>query len=202
MENTITKNVVEFVTVATEYCAFLEKHDQYSNTDFMKKLHKMLSLIYLKASLSEDSSLDNNTGDESEIFVAEYDYIRIKNIAAAKLGKYDGYLNVFKNTFNSDQDEQAELSECVADIWQDLKNLTENFRNGTPESRIVAFAQCINNFKEYWGMRDLALAASLHSIIYGEDFSDSEDDDNADLSDENSTGGYYDNFLNSYHKDI
>ena len=45
------KNSIEFVTVAAEYCGFIERARQLSRKDFVDTALKILPLLYLKASL-------------------------------------------------------------------------------------------------------------------------------------------------------
>ena len=45
------RNVVEFVTVAAEFCRFLEQAEGMKRTDFVDTILKMLPLLYLKAIL-------------------------------------------------------------------------------------------------------------------------------------------------------
>lgn len=45
------KNVVEFVTVAAEFCAFLERAEGMKRSMFVDTTLKILPLLYLKASM-------------------------------------------------------------------------------------------------------------------------------------------------------
>lgn len=45
------KNVIEFVTVAAEFCALLERAGQMKRHEFVDTSLKILPLLYLKASL-------------------------------------------------------------------------------------------------------------------------------------------------------
>jgi len=45
------KNVIEFVTVAAEFCAFLERAEHMKRKAFVDTSLKILPLLYLKASL-------------------------------------------------------------------------------------------------------------------------------------------------------
>ena len=45
------KNVIEFVTVAAEFCAFLERAERMKRSDFVDTSLKILPLLYLKASM-------------------------------------------------------------------------------------------------------------------------------------------------------
>ena len=44
------KNVIEFVTVAAEFCAFLERAERMKRSTFVDTSLKILPLLYLKAS--------------------------------------------------------------------------------------------------------------------------------------------------------
>ena len=46
-----SKNVIEFATVANEYCAFIEAVGQYQRKDFITRLQKLLPLLYLNPTL-------------------------------------------------------------------------------------------------------------------------------------------------------
>lgn len=46
-----SRNTVEFVTVAAEFCAFLEQSEGRKRRDFVDTMLKLLPLLYLKASL-------------------------------------------------------------------------------------------------------------------------------------------------------
>jgi len=51
------KNILEFLTVAMEFCVTLENAIQYSQKDFIGKITKIMPLLYLKADLMPDSIL-------------------------------------------------------------------------------------------------------------------------------------------------
>ena len=46
-----SRNVIDFLTVAAEYCSFLESCDKESDKNFIDKITKILPLLYLKVSL-------------------------------------------------------------------------------------------------------------------------------------------------------
>ena len=53
-------NVLEFVTVGIEYCAFLEKSQGRPRQDFLSTLLKLLPLLYIKAQLLPAVDSDGN----------------------------------------------------------------------------------------------------------------------------------------------
>ncbi|MBR4440026.1 MAG: DUF5063 domain-containing protein [Bacteroidales bacterium] len=207
MESIINKDTLEFLTVANEYCAFLEKADRCTKKEFVAKMQKILPLLYLKAAmLPETDEIDG----ETEIFVSEYDYDYIKNKIAQALGSSDAYINIFAPQDNSDEYEQAEMSECATDIYQDLKNFSENCRLGSDEAMNAALYQCRSNFKDYWGLRLLSLQAALHRTAYNaeddayeDDISNTDDKDAINhIATERNGNSLINNFLENYHKKI
>ena len=66
------KNTVEFVTVAAEYCGFLERARDMKRYDFVDTALKILPLLYLKATLLPPCEPIGE--DEPETFVTEEDY--------------------------------------------------------------------------------------------------------------------------------
>jgi len=83
-------NVIEFVTVANEYCATLETMDDLNRKDFVHKMQKIFPLLYLKASLLPE--VEEMLEDEPEKFVAEEDYNYLHRKLQVKLGEHDAYL--------------------------------------------------------------------------------------------------------------
>jgi len=67
------------------------------------------------------------------------------------------------------------LSECYADIYQDLKNFVERYKIGENESMHVAVAFCRNDFFARWGMRTIGIMQELHLLLSsGEQLDDDE----------------------------
>ena len=68
------KNTVEFVTVAAEFCGFLERARDMKRYDFVDTALKILPLLYLKATLLPPCEPIGE--DEPETFVTEEDWGR------------------------------------------------------------------------------------------------------------------------------
>ena len=66
------KNSIEFVTVAAEYCGFIERARGADRKTFVDTALKILPLLYLKASLIPECE-QIGEGD-LEVFVTEDDY--------------------------------------------------------------------------------------------------------------------------------
>ena len=172
-----SKNVVEFVTVAAEYCSFLENSNQQDTRSFIEKMTKIIPLLYLKASLlpSFETMLEEEVIEQ---FVSEEEYEFIRQQIMNVIGQYDEYLEVFHPDMQySDSPVLASISEDLADVYQDLKDMIANFQSADLQIMNEALANCKENFRNFWGQKLINALRSLHNVLYsGADFEDSEED--------------------------
>ena len=89
------RNTLEFVTVALEFCTFVETAGQNGLFDFIDKGIKLLPLLYLKATLLPEAEVDDED-DEPEMTVTEDMYEAVRTRIAALLGEKDSYLETFR----------------------------------------------------------------------------------------------------------
>ena len=118
------KNVIEFVTVAAEFCAFLERAERMKRSDFVDTSLKILPLLYLKASMLPKCE---TIGEEVlETYVTEEIYEILRINLAELMGDKDDYLDVFvQDMVYSDQPIKKSISEDLADIYQDASVLQQ-----------------------------------------------------------------------------
>jgi hypothetical protein len=160
-----SRNVIEFVTVAKEYCTYIESHASYSRKDFLKKMQLVLPLLYLKMSLIPALS-DENAAIPGK-FVTEVDYSFLLNRLSTKFGQYDSYKEVFDPGMQfSEEALSSSISENLCDIYQDTKDFIMAFRIGTPEIMTGALWECQNNFETYWGQKLVNGLRAIHAVIY------------------------------------
>ncbi|MCR4560264.1 MAG: DUF5063 domain-containing protein [Bacteroidales bacterium] len=191
------KSTLEFVTVATEFCAFVEKAKKFSKKDFVTKLHKMLALIYLKTTLLIPFDEAVSEG-EVEAYLSEYEYEYIKRNVSFVLGSSDSFISIYNVESVDGETEQAELSDCVADVYHNLKNFVENYRSLSEESAKASRAELLSDFKEYWGVKLLSLLSVLHNLVY---FADLDEEDFSKETPE-AAKNFYSDFIDNYHKKI
>jgi hypothetical protein len=163
-----SKNVIEFATVANEFCAFVESVDNYKRKDFIVRIQKLLPLLYLKASLLP--ATDEDLSDETpEKFVTENDYNFIHRKLLSKFGQNDTYQEVFDQRMQySEIPVDGSIAENIADIYQDLKDFILSYRIGTIDVMTNALWECRNNFEQYWGQRLVNGLRAIHNLVYGE----------------------------------
>lgn len=166
-----SKNVIELITVANEFCSFLERADEMESTDFMSRLQKLLPLLYLKASLLPNFEFDAD--DELEKYVTEVDYNLIQQKVAEHTGAGDDYQEVFVSGMQfSETALTASIAENVADIYQDMKNLVMLF--GTLNDAVMeqALSECQTGFAHIWGQKLVNCLRAVHNLIYAENTDD------------------------------
>ncbi|MBQ5513387.1 MAG: DUF5063 domain-containing protein [Bacteroidales bacterium] len=200
MEVFLDKGTMEFLTVASEYCAFVEKARKFTRKDFVTKLHKILALTYLKMTLLKDDPEYDPMDGEPEAFLSEYDYEHIRGIVSEKLGSLDHFIDITHAAMYDGETEQMEVSQCIADVYHNLKNFAENFRTGSEESAQASRAELIGDFRDTWGPRALALLAALHTFVYSPEIDDEEDDyyNNASNRPRSTGNSLLDNYMDSY----
>lgn len=174
MEKTENKNPIyapvtlEFVTVALEYCSFLEKADEGSLFAFVDKATKLLPLLYLKAALLPPLEPDEEAELETTVTEAMYDDLRGR--LSGLLGERDVFLDTFHEDMRySDTPIASAISENLADVFQDIGDFIALFRQGNEPVMREALALCGHNFRHYWGERLLNALRALHDIRYDEE---------------------------------
>lgn len=160
-----SKEVIEFVAVAKEFCDFIETASQMEQKDFILRLQKFIPLIYLKGSLLPVCECD--TEGLREDCVSEDDYNNLYAEIHRLLGEHDEYLEVFDDNMQySEIPVVNSISEKVCDIYQDLKNFAESFRCGIPEVIEEALWVLNNNFELYWGKACAGALRAVHHVVY------------------------------------
>ena len=174
-----SRNTVEFVTVAAEFCAYIERANDHTRKEFIGTLLKLLPLLYIKAQMLPDGEPMNE--DELETFVTEETYEVVRLTLTDILAQYDTYLDVFVAEMKySDTPVTKSISEDLADIYQDVKNFVTQFQIGINETMHDAILECREHFRLYWGQTLVNTLRALHELEYN-----TPDDDTNDENAEN-----------------
>lgn len=169
-----SKNVIEFITVANEFCSFLERSEEFETPVFLSRLQKILPLLYLKASLLPEFEFE--TEEDLEKFVTEMDYNIIQQKILQHTGASDDYQEVFVSGMQfSESALTASISENVADIYQEMKDLVMSYRILNDEVMEQAIWECKNNFSQLWGQTLVNCLRAVHNLIYAENNEDEEE---------------------------
>jgi hypothetical protein len=183
-----SRNVIEFVAVANEFCKYAEHSPELKGDELLRILQRILPLMYLKASLLPQ--LNPFFEDGNEKFVTEADYVKIHEVLREKFGTADEYIEVFDDKMSfSEGPVTASISENIADIYQDIKDFLLLYQTGTSEVMNDAVWECRLNFETFWGQKLVNSMRAIHKFIYsGEEIGivekeDVENEENRNTSD-------------------
>lgn len=172
-----SKPVIEFVTVANEYCKGIEAVNKIPVEENLQKIQKILPLLYLKTTMlpGTESVLE----DELEKYLSELDYNVLQQKWSHVLGEHDSFYEVFDPSIQFGQETvTATVSENLMDIYQSLKDFLEAYSMGNDEVMNDALYQCCLSFEEYWGQNLVNVLRAVHQLVYSEvDFEKEDDED-------------------------
>ncbi len=180
MTGVYARPVIEFATVAREYCVLAENASKYTKADLLKVLSQLLPMLYLKTAVlpAFEPMLEGDLEDA----VDEFAYEQIRQQLRLKLASSDDYLEVFDEEMRlSEEPIVANISEDLADIYQDLFNFCESYRMGIDEIMNDAICRAQENFRNYWGQRLCNAQRAIHNALYNSD----DLDDEKPLTDDN-----------------
>ena len=160
-------STIAFVTAAVQTCLLIEKCNEYEVEEWREQMLRMLPVLYLRTRLVEREEAISD--EEPQRFVTEEDYnyalVGVRNL----LGQDDAYLDVFVDQgIYTDEVQTAYISEGVADIYQELKDLAAAFQTKQEELMHDAVVACREAFDEHWGQKVLATMRALHALSHNE----------------------------------
>lgn len=154
--------VIEFITVAVQLCLFLEK-GEHEKADFLDKMLCMLPLLYIKARLVPRTEEEMDGFPEQ--FVSEMEYDMLRQSIAQIVGSDDAYLEVYMEDMRfSDEPITAYISEDIADIYQELKDLLCNYQTQEESVMNDALVTCLEAFDQHWGQKLVNVLRPLHAL--------------------------------------
>lgn len=170
------RDTIEFITVAKEFCTYIENIEGTKREDFINTMLKILPLMYLKANMLPECPHEEDVYPEQYVTEDSYEIIRM-NIAGIMAGM-DDYLEVFmQDMVYSDKPILATVSENIADIYQDIRDLIFSFQLGYDEVMRESLAICRENFELYWGQKLTNVLRALHSVRYSNNNECNNDED-------------------------
>ncbi len=157
--------VLEFLTVANEYCLLAEEPGKYPRDTLLGYMHRILPLLYLKGSLLPVVT----PPDEEELyerFVNESQWESCFHEWKELLGKEDAYWNIVHHHEPEAQPEKGSVAELIADLYQDMKDFVHLYQKPLSASKLHAIAACRYLFYEEWGVKALNIALRIHQVIH------------------------------------
>ncbi|MCF6184405.1 MAG: DUF5063 domain-containing protein [Bacteroidales bacterium] len=169
-----SQEIIEFVTVANEFCKILENLNDFSLKSFVENVYKISSLLHLKALGLPKPEISNKM--PSETFITEADWHYIDSAISKKLGQYEVYTDLFEPGDTS-APVNISMSECLTDTYQDLKDFTKIYQIAGEDEILNAITDCKSNFEQLWGSRIIIVLKEFHNLLYGNEELKEEDTD-------------------------
>jgi len=159
-----SKKVLEMITVANEYCHFIEKASEYPLMEFLEFLQKILPLLYLKASLLPEMQVTDE--DATEHYVTEEEWEALFNELRIKLTDCDLYLYLDHDLKNNTEPIRGSIAESITDIYQDLKDFLLLYQKPLRIFKECAVHDSRHLFETRYGFRIIDVMNAVHNYLY------------------------------------
>ncbi|HNS17966.1 MAG TPA: DUF5063 domain-containing protein [Bacteroidales bacterium] len=161
-----SRQVIEFLTVANEYCLFLEKAQGYGKEKLLDFTSKISPLLYLKGTLLPPAE----TGEPGagERFVTQEHWQTLFLMLHETLGADDLFWYATPESDGQVALVKASLAEHLADIYQDMKDFVLLYQKNLRNSQEIAASEIRLLFSSHWGIRIAQIQRHVHSLLHGE----------------------------------
>jgi len=157
-----SKNVIEMITVAHEFCLFVEKVESYPKSEVLNYFQKIIPLLYLKGAMLPNIEVSDDS--YLERFVTVETWETVFNDIRNKLKPEDEYWLV---EYNDDTEAiKASIADNLTDVYQDLKDFVLLYSKNTQTAREMAVSECKNYYETHWGIRLLSALRAIHLLIF------------------------------------
>lgn len=128
-----SRDTVEFVTVAAEFCAYLEQSEGREPDVFRGTMLKLLPLLYLKASLLPRVEGGEDYRADERVTEADYEWLRA--VVGAVMGADDEYLDLCPaDGLQTEEAHVHSVAENLADIYQPVRNFLGAYQDGVEDN--------------------------------------------------------------------
>ncbi|MEI8202168.1 MAG: DUF5063 domain-containing protein [Bacteroidota bacterium] len=159
-----SKNVLEMLTVAHEFCLFTETVEKHKTEDIFHYYHRICPLLYLKGVLLPEIEVEDNAA--AERFVNEEQWEAVFTTLKNKFGKDDVIYYIEDSISGTETSIKSSLAEFIADVYQDMKDFVLLFQKNLLAAKENAVLDCKQLFITHWGLRTLEIPKAIHQITF------------------------------------
>lgn len=156
-----SKNVLEMLTVANDYCLTLSNLESTSTADLIDYLQKVCPLLYLKCSLIPELEVQNP--DANERIFTEEEWETLFNNLRKKI-KNDGEFWIIDLFANHNDPIKVSLAECLTDIYQELKDFLLLYQKNSIDAKENAVFELKASFESRLGFILLDAHRQIHYL--------------------------------------
>lgn len=160
-EPAYSKAVIETLTVANEYCLFIEKIENFPTEELFPFLQKIITLLYLKGCLLPEIVVESDEANER--FMTAEQWELIFGELRKKLANNDEFWSLDLDGPDETTPIKASISEQLTDVYQDLKDFVLLYQKNTKAAKQNAAANCKALFNSHWGIRIIDVLKFIHS---------------------------------------
>lgn len=159
------RQVLDFFTVANDFCIFIEEAGKARKPAIFAYLNKVLPLLYLKGALLPD--VETEYPEALERFVTEEQWQDNFNALRNMFGEDDLFIYCDPDTRNTEHI-KASLAEHLADIYQDMKDFVLLYSKNMQAARENAIIEISGLFRSHWGHRVLFAMTRIHFLLHND----------------------------------
>jgi hypothetical protein len=161
-DRTLTRPILEMVTIASEFCNFLEDAANLNQQSFFKSLQGLVPLLYLRGSLLP--VIEPEYPEANERYVTEEQYEGLFMSLRELIGDLDEFWFVDHAGSQITETVKGSIAEHLSDVYQDLKDFVMLYKKNALAARENAIASCRELFSDHWGQRLANLLSVVHEL--------------------------------------
>lgn len=156
--------VLDFVKIAKKFSDFLTVDFPEERKEFIESSLIIMPELYSKLlAIPQNQSIFD---EPSEKYVTEEDWAEVYKRIFGILGSQNEYIDIpEEDEYDRLELISRDLSEDLADIYQDITDFLEVFRVGNEEVMNDVLWECKLNFENYWGKKLLRACMNLHKSM-------------------------------------
>jgi hypothetical protein len=162
----ISRQVIEMITVAHEYCLFIEKSEKHTSSEIFTFIQKIGPLLYLKGAMLPDDIEADPQYAERHVTEEQWEEVfkNLRNIFKDK----DLYFALDENA----DSHQYSLADNLSDIYQDMKDFVMLYQKAPMQSKACAVAELQKLYENHWGLILLKALHAVHLVQYNDSLSE------------------------------
>jgi hypothetical protein len=166
MEDLIGPQVKEYVAVAREFCAFIDKAGSVKPVELFETLQRLLPHVYAKTALIKKPKYCFE--DEPQKFVQENEYALVHDRLQGIIEKFNGAGSIKLSNKALGMDILSfSLAEALTDIYKELKDFYRLYEVGLSQAINDSVWGCLESFEKQWGLQLIETLQSIHQLLYG-----------------------------------
>ena len=156
-----SKNVLEMLTVANDYCLTFSKLETTTTANLIDYLQKVCPLLYLKCSLIPEPDVQNP--DANERIFTEEEWETLFNTLRNKFKKNDEFW-IIDLSANHNDPVKISLAESLTDIYQELKDFLLLYQKSSLDAKENAVFELKTSFETRFGFILLDAHRQIHYL--------------------------------------